>query len=156
MDIKLNMDDLKFKMRVSGIIIKDNKLLVEKYSSDKYCLPGGYVNLGETTKEAIIREIKEEMKKEATIDKYLGVIENFFTGIRLGKTHGIDFYYSLNIDEKLPNEDFEIYELDNGVDIYHKYKWININDLKKYNLVPNIIIDKIMNNDINFHEIVKS
>lgn len=154
MDIKIITDDLKFKMRVSGIIIKNNKLLTEKYSDDKYCLPGGYVNLGETTDKAILREIKEEMNVDVKIDEYLGVVENFFNSIRIGKTHGIDFYYKLKTLESLPNEDFEKFEVDDGIEITHKYKWINIEDLNNYNLVPNIIKEKIINNNKNFHEIV--
>ena len=60
MDIKIKTDDLKFKFRVSAVFIHDGKLLVDKYRTEEsYCLPGGYVNLCETSSEGMIREIKE-------------------------------------------------------------------------------------------------
>ena len=58
--IKIKNDNLNFKFRVSGIIIKNNKILfVDMDDSDFWCLPGGYVELGETTEQACLRELKE-------------------------------------------------------------------------------------------------
>ena len=54
MDIKIKDENIKFKYRVSAIIETTNKVLIEKYNTDKYCLPGGYVSLGETSEEALI------------------------------------------------------------------------------------------------------
>lgn len=62
--IKMKTERLNFKFRVSGIIIKDNKiLLVDMDDSNFLCLPGGYVELGETTEEACLRELEEEVEK---------------------------------------------------------------------------------------------
>ena len=45
------------------MIIKNNKLLVHETQKFKgYCLPGGHVEVGESTKQAILREMKEELK----------------------------------------------------------------------------------------------
>ena len=80
MDIKIKTDDLKFKFRVSAVFIHDGKLLVDKYRTEEsYCLPGGYVNLGETSSEGMIREIKEETNLDFKVVKFMGIIENFFT-----------------------------------------------------------------------------
>ena len=58
-DIKLSVDDVKFKYRVSGILIVDGKVLTVKIANnDFYCLPGGHVELFENTKDAILREFK--------------------------------------------------------------------------------------------------
>ena len=46
MDVRIKENGLKFKFRVSGIIINDNKILLEKYSDKGWCLPGGHVMMG--------------------------------------------------------------------------------------------------------------
>ena len=62
--IKIKTDDYNFKFRVSGLIIRNNKLLlVDMDDSGFLCLPGGYVELGETTEEAVKRELVEEIAK---------------------------------------------------------------------------------------------
>ncbi len=52
------------KAAVETLIIKGNKILLTKRNvnpeKDKWCIPGGHIDIGETPEEAIIREIKEE------------------------------------------------------------------------------------------------
>ena len=60
------------------------------------CLPGGYVELGETTKEAVKRELNEEIRQEVKIEKYLGVVENYFINKYNKKMHEISFYYLMS------------------------------------------------------------
>ena len=60
--IKIKTNDYNFKFRVSGLVIRNNKLLlVDMDDSGFLCLPGGYVELGETTEEAVKRELIEEI-----------------------------------------------------------------------------------------------
>ena len=66
--IKIKTNDYNFKFRVSGLVIRNNKvLLVDMDDSGFLCLPGGYVELGETTEEAVKRELIEEIGKDVTI-----------------------------------------------------------------------------------------
>lgn len=159
MDIKIKEKNIKFKVRVSAVLIINNKLLVNKYSEDSYCLPGGYVELGETSFDAIKREIKEELNAEIEVERIMGFCENFFTNIRKERTHGIDFYYKVKpIDLNSINlNDYDYTENDHGYEIIHHFKWLDINKLENYNLLPNEIIKYIKEDDINiFHRIIKS
>lgn len=153
MDIRLIDNNKLFKVRVSGIIIKDNKILVDEYGDNSFCLPGGYALLGEDSKQALLRELKEETNIDFHIDKYLGIIENFYTNIRGYVTHSIDFYYEVSAPEY--NIDMHYREIDNGNVIEHNYTWISIDNIEKYNILPNMIKDIIKNNEINFHYINK-
>lgn len=159
MDIKIKDKDLKFKVRVSGVLIVNNNILVNKYSEDSYCLPGGYVELGETSFDAIKREIKEELNIDVDVERFMGISENFFTNLRNEKTHGIDFYYKVtpqNIND-LNLNDYDYLENDHGYEIMHHFRWLDINVLEKFNLLPNEI-KNILKNDNNsiFHIITKS
>ena len=111
-DIKLSVDDVKFKYRVSGILIVDNKVLTVKIANnDFYCLPGGHVELFENTKDAILREYKEETGIATKIDRLVYICENFFNG-NLGKMHELGFYYLLSPNSKVETKDFELIEKD--------------------------------------------
>lgn len=157
MDIKIVNNNLKFKVRVSSVLIINNKLLVEKYSENSYCLPGGYVEVGETSAEAIKREIKEELNIDINIENLIGVFENFFTNFKNEKTHAIDFYYKVmpkNVSDVNLN-DYDYLENDKGYEILHHFKWVEINDLDNYNLLPKELIFCLKNDSLNiFHKII--
>lgn len=157
MDVKIINDELKFKFRVSAIFINDNQFLVNKYGEESYCLPGGYVEIGEDSEKAVIRELKEETGLDFEIIKFGGITENFFTNIRNQKTHGIDFYYfvKLNDDsETIDKLNMNYVENEKNGKIEHHYSWIPLNDIKNYNILPNIIKNNIsLENEI-FHYIV--
>lgn len=58
------------------VVEKDNKLLVVKRGiepqKDMWDLPGGFIDVGETAKECVIRETKEETSLDVEIVKDLG------------------------------------------------------------------------------------
>lgn len=56
----MNKDDI---YKASGIIIIDRKVLVERSIGKEYFIhPGGKIEPGETPKQAVIRELKEEFQ----------------------------------------------------------------------------------------------
>ena len=86
MDIGFNNQSGVFKFRVCGIIKQQNHILTVKSPNfPAYILPGGHVELGETTKTAVLREIKEELNIDTTIENLVCVNENIFT-LPNGKT----------------------------------------------------------------------
>lgn len=49
--------------KAGGILIKDRKLLVEKSKGKEFFIaPGGSIETGETSKEALVRELMEEFQ----------------------------------------------------------------------------------------------
>ena len=63
-----DIDKTKNKVRAILLTCANNKLLVSNYN-DVILLPGGSVDKGETSNEAIIRELKEETGIIYDIDK---------------------------------------------------------------------------------------
>src|ERR1043166_9428060 len=67
-------DNIPNKKRASAIIFQNDKLLVirrVKPDGEYYTLPGGTWEEGETIEQTMLREIREELSVEATIDKLL-------------------------------------------------------------------------------------
>jgi 8-oxo-dGTP diphosphatase len=69
---------MKLIDKLAWIEIKNNAILLTKsYGKDKYYIPGGKREIGETDEQALIREIHEELS--VTVDKstlnFIGIFE---------------------------------------------------------------------------------
>lgn len=153
--IKVSTDDYNFKFRVAGIIIKNDKiLLVNMDKADFWCLPGGYVELGEKTDIALAREILEEARKEVIIKKYLGVDENFFINKYSKKMHEICFYYLAEfVDKNIDDKDFSLIENDKGNIVNLDFKWISLQNLCKINIKPSFLKELLASQELEFNHL---
>ena len=80
-----------------GVCVRDGKLLLcrAKGGASTY-LPGGHIEFGETGRQALVREVKEELGVDAETGAFLGVVENAFN--QHGKPHAeINLVYELKI-----------------------------------------------------------
>ncbi|MDP3800433.1 MAG: NUDIX domain-containing protein [bacterium] len=127
------------KVRVRAIIIQDNSLLlIHRIKEDKeyWVFPGGGVEEGESEKEALIREAREELGLDvAVVSQFasndlqpIGSLpaqrEVFYfcviTGGRLGSGTGTEFS---------PNNTKGTYNLE----------WISLDKISMYNILPDEI-----------------
>lgn len=71
----------------AAIIMKDNKIFVTQRGygefKDWWEFPGGKIEEGETPKECLKREIKEELEADINIDKYLCTVEYDYPNFHL-------------------------------------------------------------------------
>jgi len=132
------MNDLPYRQGVYGFILNNsnNILLVHKRNSKMWDFPGGGVDAAESFKEAIKREIKEELEIDNVVilhkasftysyDWPKSEIEKHFKKTGLHKkgqeqTHFILRFNGEDSEIKLQNE--ELLE----------YKWISASKLQKY------------------------
>lgn len=71
-------DSYLFQIRVTGVLIEDDKILLvkQKVSSQRsWSLPGGRLEQGESMEEGMIREIKEETGLTTGVSKLLYICE---------------------------------------------------------------------------------
>lgn len=97
-DLTLAVDNGFVNIRVGAIIIKNGKFLMVKNDAADYLYSvGGRIKYGETSEEAVRREVFEETGINLEIDRLGFVHENFFygdTGKTLGKPiYEISFFY---------------------------------------------------------------
>ena len=154
-DIDIKSDDSNFKLRTSAIIIKDNKILLQKSKCrNGYGLPGGHVELGELTSDAIIREVKEETRIDTKIENLFCVSELIYKN-KEGKTNQeINYYYKLECLSDIKLEDFEIKEIDKGVEKTHNYSWFYIKDISNLDIRPKKISEMLQKNINTKNEVI--
>ena len=132
-DLTINIPGATFMCRAAALIIRDGKLLAvnNKVYPNLYYTVGGRVNLHETTQEAVVREVYEEIGVVLEVDKPVFINERFLRvdGIT---AHELVFYYTMKSKPDL--------DIANGVFTdqgeLETLHWLPLADLDNYNLVP--------------------
>lgn len=149
-DISYMIDGYKFNLRVCCLIENNNRYLLEKSTATDFLnLPGGRVQSGESTYNAILRELKEEINLVDIEPKLIKVVEQFFEFNKINY-HEIDFVYYI----KLPDthefcKQNQIQNLDN---LKETMLWINQNELHNYKILPEFIYT--LKNDNNISHLI--
>ncbi len=108
-DLTIVMDSNNMlNIRVAGIIIKDNRvLMVKNLRSDYIYSLGGRLKFGEDARSGVEREVFEETGVKLKVDRLGFIHEDFFVGSTPSKmnntVHEITFYFYMKVPE-----DFEI------------------------------------------------
>lgn len=64
------------KVDVRGAVVRDGKvLLVQERSDGRWCLPGGWADVGESPAEMVVREVQEESGLEVAPRKVVAVYD---------------------------------------------------------------------------------
>ena len=158
MDIKISTEEGNFKYRVAGILFdKNGRILIQKIANNSfYCLPGGHVEIGETSLEAAKRELEEELQFPLDVDKPLFLIENIFGNAKNKTVHEIAIYYKLKSDD-CPSKDWEYIENDKGVLKKLSFKWVNHEELSKIDFRPQFLKTLLFDGFEHFeHYVVKN
>lgn len=141
------MDKERFKVCITvGLILQNEKevLLMKRcntgYMDEKYALVAGHVEVGESLKQAIVREAKEEIGIDINESEL-----HYVCGIRRGdNSEYINFYFSINkyngtITNMEPNKCNDL-------------KWFDINKLPDNIIVNDKKAIYNMENNISFEE----
>lgn len=148
-DITFLYKDAGFNFRVAAFVkCGDYMLLQKSEGADFWNLVGGRVKLGESTEEAIARELLEELGIES--DKELiWIAENFFMW-QGHHAHEMLYIFKVELDESC----FEKFENFKVIDSQDEYtKWVHKDDIKNYVCKPNLLYD-IWNKSDSFNHTV--
>lgn len=120
----------RLRVRVCGICIQDHKVLMLSHrgigSTDTFwCPPGGGVQFGETTHQALIREFKEETGVEIEISRLLFVNEFMQPPL-----HALELFFEVKIIGGKIQMGIDP-EMLSSQQIIQDLRWMSIEDIKK-------------------------
>ena len=126
-DFRTKMDRTVFGVRATALIVKDNRLLVVEDEDGCYTI-GGAIQVNETTEDAVVREVKEELGVTSKAGPLAFVVENHFeqAGIHY---HNIEFHYFVDLLEDAPL----VMQKDTKP---LPCRWLALDDLHTVNLKP--------------------
>ena len=141
-DVKFKDEDTKieFLLRTSAIIYDKTKtkvLLFHPLERKVYMLPGGKVGQFEESKDAIKREIFEELGWNLEFE-FAGISEEFLDFE--DKTHFINIVYKATYNEEIKENSFYGKEGE-----WATFNWIELNDLNSIPIHPKEIKDIALN-----------
>lgn len=130
---------MKIINKLAWIELKDQSILSTKsYGKDKYYIPGGKREIGETDEEALVREINEELS--VTIDaktlKYFGTFEAQAHGHPEGIIVKMTCYSGKYSGELKANSEIE------------EIKWLKYADKDKISEVDKLIFENLKENNL--------
>jgi 8-oxo-dGTP pyrophosphatase MutT (NUDIX family) len=139
--ISVDFDRGKFNYKAGSILIHNNKVLLQRpVSDDIWFLPGGRVEFFEQSEDALNREMIEELNVRVEKHKLIWIVQHFleFTN---SKIHEIGLYYWVTLPKDHPILSHEDQFIAGEEDYFNK--WIAINDLEQYNVVPEFVISEL-------------
>ena len=130
------------KIVVGGLVYQNEKILIcqRKEEGDhplKWEFPGGKLKDSENNKEALKRELKEELSIE--VNEMIFFDEYLYEYNKLSKNLKLVFFQIFQFEGEIQNK------------VHQQLKWIDISKLGDYDFLKNDlkIIKKLMNNDFN-------
>ena len=142
-DWNFKVDNNICNFRSVGVLIQDGKILVQRdRGGTEYALPGGHVQIGESSIDSLIREYKEETGAEIICDRLLWIEECFWEW-NGQKTNTIALYYKINLADRdsIPYGDEFVSQKDNCNVLLG---WIPVEKLTEINIYPSFIKEKIL------------
>lgn len=139
MDFRTVVGNQSFGVRATGLLVKNEKLFLVKAPEGKYYTLGGAIQFGETTEEAVLREMQEELGIEVELGPLAFIVENQFT-LQEKSYHQIEFLYLVT-----PLSEPVTY-LEEG-DSIRQCKWVAFTDLKNLDLNPAFLKTELANWD---------
>ncbi len=131
-DVSFKIESALFNFRVAAVIVLESQVLLCRLKKEQFWfLPGGRVKLGETTREALSRELKEELGGEHQIGRLMCCMENFFDH-KSAQFHEICFIYEV----AMLGSKQDLNDIQSHLDAGEEFKFFPFSELQRLDLKP--------------------
>lgn len=144
--ISFDIGNTRFNYRVAGIALHQERILLNQLSGgDYWFLPGGRVEIGEPSDQALQREMLEEIEVEVSIGPLVWVAESLFTHANERSFHELGFYYLMDFPPDSP-----IYQLAGPLSTMDghtrlNFQWFPLAELDQITLYPLFLARGLLN-----------
>lgn len=142
-DIRFDREGYRFQLRAGAVIVEDGCVLLAKTdAADYYYSVGGAAHMGETTEQAVEREVFEETGIDYKVERLVFVHENFFVDEAVSKGvrfHEISFYYLMK-----PCGKHKINKESLGSVGRETMHWIPVCELKNHKVFPEFLTEEVL------------
>jgi 8-oxo-dGTP diphosphatase len=117
-----------------AVIVRGGSLLlVQEIAAGYWFFPGGHVEAGESPRDAVVRELREELDVGATVVDALGEVRNDFSqdGVEYRE---VDHVYAVEIDAADPASQ----------EPHLAFGWHRLDELDRVDVRPRVLVDLVL------------
>lgn len=155
--ITFERENSQFNFRVAGLLFHNGRLLLHTTKQDNFWnLPGGRVEFHESSEQALVREMQEELGLAVHVDRLVYLDEAFFE-YDSKQYHEIGFYYLVSLEDAehdyFQREEPFVGLEDDGRLIFQWFSEQEISDLEVYPEILRTRLHDIMNGTEMIHSV---
>ena len=130
-----------------AIAVQDGAILVNRSRNAKtgeeyFALPGGHIDAGESSVDALVREFEEELDAKVAVYDLCFVSESIYAGRRKSESqrHELVLYFHGDLTSELNGNGKEILSPEKD----KNFQWLALENLPNSNLLPESIKDYLL------------
>jgi ADP-ribose pyrophosphatase YjhB (NUDIX family) len=119
-------------------------LLSREEGQDFWYLPGGRVEIRETARDSLRRELAEELGCEAEIGRMVWTMENFFE-FDGTEFHEVGLYFVATLPEAARELRVQEFERNDESETRLIFRWIELDELGAETVLPSFLVEGLRN-----------
>ena len=143
----------QFDLRAAAVVLRRDQVLLHRLDGDSYwALPGGRVEPGEASQDAIVRECLEELGESVMCGELIWVIENFFKATKKHHEVGLYFLVEVSPSSRLLASEGPFFGAEGEKPL--EFGWFNRKRLSEMDVRPSFLVSALAQEHLRFQHVV--